>query len=102
MTDFINKFFDVFVSELSKMWWFVLLSITIAPLIKTYQIDLKIRFLLQNKIKTGIFFATFAGMISPLCSCGILPIAISLAVSGVPIPPLCRYYLLPQLWDLRL
>lgn len=70
------------------MWWFIILSILVASLIKTFQWDLKIRFLLQNKVKTGIVFATFAGMVSPLCSCGILPIAISLAVSGVPLPPL--------------
>jgi len=88
MDNFFSNFFHVFFSELSKMWWFILLSITVAALIKTYQIDLKIRFLLQKKIKTGIVFATFAGMISPLCSCGILPIAISLAVAGVPLPPL--------------
>ncbi len=88
MTELVSKFFHVFFTELSKMWWFILLSIVTAALIKTYQIDLKIRFLLQKKIKTGIFFATFAGMVSPLCSCGILPIAISLAASGVPLPPL--------------
>lgn len=88
MTELVSKFFHVFFTELSRMWWFILLSIATAALIKTYQIDLKIRFLLQKKIKTGIFFATFAGMVSPLCSCGILPIAISLAASGVPLPPL--------------
>lgn len=88
MTELVSKFFHVFFTELSRMWWFILLSIVTAALIKTYQIDLKIRFLLQKKIKTGIFFATFAGMVSPLCSCGILPIAISLAASGVPLPPL--------------
>ncbi|GAB4438662.1 MAG: hypothetical protein OHK0040_10180 [bacterium] len=88
MTDFFKTFSHVFLSELSKMWWFIFLSIIVAALIKTYQLDLKIRFLLQKKIKTGIVFATFAGMVSPLCSCGILPIAISLAVAGVPLPPL--------------
>ncbi len=88
MTDFLRSFFHVFFTELSKMWWFILLSILVAALIKTYQLDLKIRFLLQKKIKTGIVFATFAGMVSPLCSCGILPIAISLAVAGIPLPPL--------------
>lgn len=88
MVDFFKSFFHIFFSELAKMWWFVILSIVTAALIKTYQLDLKIRFLLQKKIKTGIVFATFAGMASPLCSCGILPIAISLAVAGVPLPPL--------------
>ncbi|MCX7769661.1 MAG: permease [Proteobacteria bacterium] len=86
--EILNTIFQVFITELKKMWFFTLLSILIAALIKTYQWDLKIRMLLQKKIKTGIFFATFVGMASPLCSCGILPIAISLAAAGVPLPPL--------------
>lgn len=87
-TNFFITVWQVITIEISKMWWFVLLSIFTAAVIKTFQWDLKIRMLLQNKIKTGIVFATFVGMVSPLCSCGILPIALSLAVSGVPLPPL--------------
>lgn len=79
---------DVVFTEIQKMWFFTFLSIFIAALIKTYQLDLKIRMLLQKKIKTGIFFATLVGMLSPLCSCGILPIAITLAAAGVPLPPI--------------
>jgi uncharacterized membrane protein YraQ (UPF0718 family) len=89
--DFTNIFhiiWNVFVTEIKKMWFFTLISILVASLIKTYQLDLKIRMLLQKKIKTGIVFATFVGMASPLCSCGILPIAISLAAAGLPLPPL--------------
>lgn len=84
----LSIFIDVVKTEIQKMWIFTLISILVAALIKTYQLDLKIRMLLQKKIKTGIFFATFVGIFSPLCSCGILPIAITLAASGVPLPPL--------------
>lgn len=87
MQELIFKFFNIIYYEISKMWFFTLVSILIAAIIKTYQLDLKIRFLIQKKIKTGIFFATFAGLVSPLCSCGILPIAISLIAAGVPLPP---------------
>ena len=83
-----NIFKDVVITEIQRMWFFTFLSIMIAALIKTYQFDLKIRMLLQKKIKTGIFFATLVGILSPLCSCGILPIAITLAAAGVPLPPL--------------
>lgn len=87
MQELLSKFFNIIFIEISKMWYFTLISILIASLIKTYQLDLKIRFLIQKKIKTGILFATFAGLVSPLCSCGILPIAISLIAAGVPLPP---------------
>jgi len=85
---FLHIIWDVLITEARKMWFFTLLSILVAALIKTYQLDLKIRMLLQKKIKTGIIFATFVGMATPLCSCGILPIAISLAAAGLPLPPL--------------
>ncbi|MCX7990488.1 MAG: permease [Proteobacteria bacterium] len=88
MQELISKFLNIIYIEISKMWVFTFISIIIASLIKTYQIDLKIRFLMQKKIKTGILFATFAGLVSPLCSCGILPIAISLSAAGVPLPPI--------------
>lgn len=84
----LKAIFEIILSEIHKMWFFTFLSILVASLIKTYQWDLKIRMLLQKKIKTGIFFATVVGLVSPLCSCGILPIAITLAASGVPLPPL--------------
>lgn len=87
MQELLSKFFNIIYLEISKMWYFTLFSIIVASLIKTYQLDLKIRFLIQKKIKTGILFATFAGLVSPLCSCGILPIAISLIAAGVPLPP---------------
>lgn len=87
MQEMLSKFFNIIYIEISKMWYFTLISILIASLIKTYQLDLKIRFLIQKKIKTGILFATFAGLVSPLCACGILPIAISLIAAGVPLAP---------------
>lgn len=86
ITSYISRFFYIISQEIYKMWFFVLMSILVAALIKTFQIDLKIRFIMQRKIKTGIIFATFAGLVSPLCSCGILPIAISLTAAGVPLP----------------
>lgn len=91
MTDYsilFERFWNVVSTEIANMWWFTLLSVVVAALIKTYQWDMKIRALLQKKVKTGILFAAVVGMVSPLCSCGILPIAISLAAAGVPLPPL--------------
>jgi uncharacterized membrane protein YraQ (UPF0718 family) len=78
---------DVLVTEFLKMWWFILLSIVVAGIIKTYKLDLRLRDYLNGKRGAiGILLATAFGIVSPLCSCGILPIAISLSAAGVPIP----------------
>jgi uncharacterized membrane protein YraQ (UPF0718 family) len=78
---------EVMLEEFLKMWWFILLSIAVAALIKTYKLDLRLRDYLNNTSgAVGILFAALTGVISPLCSCGILPIAISLSAAGVPIP----------------
>ena len=66
--------------EITRMWWFFLLSIILVGVIKGYKLDLKIR---DSVNRAGLL-----GMVSPLCACGILPIAISLAIVGTPLPPL--------------
>ncbi|MFC1855364.1 permease [Thermodesulfobacteriota bacterium] len=83
----IIKMKEVITQEFFNMWWFILLSIAIAALIKTYKLDLRLRdYLNTTSGAVGIILATVTGVVSPLCSCGILPIAIALSASGVTIP----------------
>lgn len=74
--------------EAERMWWFTLLGITLAALIKTFQWDRKLRLLLGKFGYWGVPVAVLIGVVSPLCSCGILPIVIPLAVAGVSLPPI--------------
>lgn len=74
--------------EIARMWWFFLLSVILVGVIKGYKLDLKIRNTVNRAGLFGIFAAVGVGMVSPLCACGILPIAISLALVGTPLPPL--------------
>ena len=84
---YLIKMQEVMLEEFLKMWWFVLLSIVVAALIKTYRLDIRLRDHLNDTSGTvGILLATITGVVSPLCSCGILPIAISLSAAGVSIP----------------
>jgi len=85
--EYLVKMQDVMVQEFLNMWWFILLSIVVAGVIKTYKLDLKLRdYLTGTRGSVAILLATLVGIISPLCSCGILPIVISLSAAGVPIP----------------
>jgi len=74
--------------EIVRMGWFFLLSIVLVGLIKGYKLDLRIRDAVNRSGIFGILIAVVVGMVSPLCACGILPVAISLAMIGTPLPPL--------------
>ena len=82
------EFLRVVSEEALRMGWFTLLGVTLAALIKTYQLDRKVRQYVDRTGAWGILIATAVGTLSPLCSCGILPVVIPMALSGVPLAPL--------------
>jgi len=82
------RMLEVVGTEIARMWWFFLLACLLVGVIKGYRLDLKIRDLLQRSGVWGVVLAVLVGMISPLCACGILPVAISLAMVGTPLAPL--------------
>ncbi|TLN09691.1 hypothetical protein FDZ71_09985, partial [bacterium] len=86
--ELLSEFLRIFLKEIGRMWWFTLLGITLAALIKTYQLDRIVRQYVGKYGILSIFIATAVGCLSPLCSCGILPVVIPMALSGVPLPPL--------------
>lgn len=75
-------------AEAARMWWFTVLGVAVAALIKTYQWDRKVAMAVGRAGGWAVVLATALGVLSPLCSCGVLPVVIPLAVSGVPLPPL--------------
>lgn len=80
--------FGVVLLEFGRMWWIFLLSCLLVGLIKGYKLDLIIRNAVRRSGLVGILIAIGVGMVSPLCACGILPVVISLAMIGTPLPPL--------------
>ncbi len=82
------RFADVVLTEIGRMWWIFLLSVLLVGLIKGYKLDLRIRDAVRRSGVFGILIAIAVGMVSPLCACGILPVVISLAMIGTPLPPL--------------
>lgn len=82
------RMLEVVWTEIAKMWWFFLLACLLVGVIKGYKLDLKIRDLLRRSGIWGVVLAVLVGLVSPLCACGILPVAISLAMVGTPLAPL--------------
>ena len=83
-----QQFLDVIWLEVGQMWWIFLLSVLLVGLIKGYKLDLKIRDSIVRSGSYAIPLAVAIGMVSPLCSCGILPVFITLAMVGTPLAPL--------------
>ncbi len=74
--------------ELYRLLPAFILGVGLAATIKTFKWDLKLRDYMRVSGAASIPMAVVLGLFSPLCACGILPIVIPLAVSGVPLPPL--------------
>ncbi len=82
-----SRFWLVLLDEARRMWWVFGLGVLVAAFIKTFKWDKKIRKRLQGRTHGAILFATGVGLVSPLCSCGVVPLVISLIFGGVPLAP---------------
>jgi hypothetical protein len=74
-------------AALGHVFWYFLAGVLIAALIRTYKVHVRARKHLPRLGLWGIFAATLIGMFSPLCACGVLPIVVSLLMSGLPLAP---------------
>lgn len=97
--DILRQLAEVIWIEVSRMAWFTLLAVTLAALIKTYQLDRKVRGYVDRAGPWGILIGTAVGTFSPLCSCGILPIVIPMALAGVPLAPLMALLITSPVMD---
>ena len=82
-----SRFWLVLLDEAERMWWVFGLGVLVAAFIKTFKWDKKIRKRLKGSTHGAIALATGVGLVSPLCSCGIVPLVISLIYGGVPLAP---------------
>ncbi|UCG37962.1 MAG: permease [bacterium] len=85
---FLAEAASIYRRELLQLLPAFLLGVGVAATIKTFQWDLKLRAYMRESGAATIPLAVFLGIFSPLCACGVLPVVIPLAVSGVPLPPL--------------
>ncbi len=77
----------LFLDQARSLWPYYLAGIVFSAVIKTLKWDRRVRASLVRLERVSILVAVAAGLISPLCSCGILPVVIALSAAGVPLPP---------------
>jgi uncharacterized membrane protein YraQ (UPF0718 family) len=78
---------SLFAAQAKSMLPYYLGGIAFAALIKTFKWDRRIRASLIRYDHAAIVVAVAAGIVSPLCSCGVLPVVIALSAGGVPVAP---------------
>ncbi len=77
----------LFLEQAADLWPFYLGGAAFAAFIKTFKWDRRVRASLVRYDRASVLVAVAAGLVSPLCSCGILPVVIALSAAGVPLPP---------------
>jgi len=70
-----------------NIWLYFLVGNMIASWIRTYKFHIRMRKTLVNYGFLSIVLATLIGIISPLCSCGILTTVVGLLSTGLPLAP---------------
>ncbi len=76
-----------FADELRHVAPYFLLGVAIGAVIRTFRLHVRMRDSLGTFGAFAIPAAVLVGMVSPLCSCGSIPIFVSLVSSGLPLAP---------------
>lgn len=80
LTDFAKDFFE----EVIYLLPYFFLGVALEALIRTFKWHIKIKNTIKRYGAFSIIIATFLGLISPLCACGVLPLSLGLLFGGVP------------------
>ncbi|MHB8173554.1 MAG: permease [Nitrospirota bacterium] len=87
MNNAILEVLEVVWDGLLRMGPYALAGVVVSALIKTWKLDRRLWVILNRGGGWVIFLAAVGGVFSPLCSCGILPIVVTLLESGSPLGP---------------
>jgi hypothetical protein len=74
-------------AELWEVFPYFLAGILIAGYLRTFKIAVKLQRYLRKYGVMSVFLASFVGIITPLCACGMLTTAIGLLIAGIPLAP---------------
>lgn len=77
----------------------LLLSVGLAAAIKASSAELLVARAFTGREGRAVFFAALAGALSPLCSCGVVPLIAGLLAGGVPLAPVMAFWLASPIMD---
>lgn len=89
--DFIKDIISTSISILNGASGWLVISFVIAGLLHNFLTPDKLQKSLGNKKISSILKSTLSGMLLPICSCGVIPIGISMYYSGVYLGPVLAF-----------
>lgn len=93
MLNEIIKIAEFVLEAFIKMAPFILITVPIAAAVNVFDFSKNIKSYLENRKHTAIIMAALIGSISPLCSCGVIPVITTLLLSGVPLAPVMSFWI---------
>lgn len=91
--DQIIQIANYIVESFIHTWPYLLITIPIAVVVKMSGASKYIERAFTARHIMAIFLATFAGALSPLCSCSVIPVVAALLIGGVPLAPVMSFWL---------
>jgi len=77
--------------SLAHNWPYLLISVTIAVLLKLYVNTTQVAAFLQRYRRAGVVAATAAAVGTPLCSCGTTAVVLGMLASSMPWAPIVAF-----------
>lgn len=87
------------VDNLVQLTPVLLLSVTLAAAIKASSAESLVARAFAGREGRAVVLASLAGALSPLCSCGVVPLIAGLLAGGVPLAPVMAFWLASPIMD---
>jgi len=75
------------VAELWSVFPYFIVGVLLAGYIRTYKFAARLQITLRQYGFLSVFLASLVGILTPLCACGTITIAVSLLFAGLPLAP---------------
>lgn len=93
MIDEITSIIEIVILSFDSFWPYLLATIPLSVVIQMSGVSKYIKKALQTRPFTAILLATLIGAFSPFCSCGVIPVILSLLIGGIPLAPVMSFWI---------
>lgn len=76
---------------LLEMWYWLIIGIVISATAKLFVPKERMAKLFKGRGLIAVFGATMIGVLAPFCSCTVIPLLVTMSITGVPIAPLMAF-----------
>jgi hypothetical protein len=92
MEDFI-RILSFILDSFLHIWPYLLITIPVAVAVQLTDLGKYVSRIIGLNPVAAIIIATLIGALSPLCSCGVIPVITALLIGGVPVAPVMSFWI---------